>query len=94
MPPFTGIATEPEALRDGRLAADAAGLRALRDELRAFLRAALRRDGAAELCAAQCFGVAATTGVAFEREVDESVDQLAVAQARVRSTASGTSRSA
>ena len=38
---LTGIATEPEALRAVRWQADAAGLRALRDELRAFLRAAL-----------------------------------------------------
>jgi AcrR family transcriptional regulator len=37
----TGIATEPEALRAVGWTADAAGLRALRDELRAFLRAAL-----------------------------------------------------
>jgi AcrR family transcriptional regulator len=38
---LTGIATEPEALRAVGWQADAAGLRALRDELRAFLRAAL-----------------------------------------------------
>jgi len=38
---LTGIATEPEALRAVRWEPDAAGLRALRDELRAFLRAAL-----------------------------------------------------
>jgi AcrR family transcriptional regulator len=37
----TGIATEPEALRAVGWTGDAAGLRALRDELRAFLRAAL-----------------------------------------------------
>jgi AcrR family transcriptional regulator len=37
----TGIATEPEALRAVGWQADAAGLRRLRDELRAFLRAAL-----------------------------------------------------
>ncbi|MGA1073616.1 MAG: TetR/AcrR family transcriptional regulator [Ilumatobacteraceae bacterium] len=37
----TGIATEPEALRAVRWQADPAGLRHLRDELRAFLRAAL-----------------------------------------------------
>lgn len=37
----TGIATEPEALRAVGWAADAAGLRGLRDELRSFLRAAL-----------------------------------------------------
>lgn len=37
----TGIATEPEALRAVRWRADPAGLRRLRDELRAFLRAAL-----------------------------------------------------
>jgi AcrR family transcriptional regulator len=37
----TGIATEPEALRAARWGSDAAGLRRLRDELRAFLRAAL-----------------------------------------------------
>lgn len=37
----TGIATEPEALRAVRWQADSAGLRRLRDELRAFLRAAL-----------------------------------------------------
>lgn len=37
----TGIATEPEALRAVRWEATAAGLRRLRDELRAFLRAAL-----------------------------------------------------
>lgn len=37
----TGIATEPEALRAVSWTADAAGLRRLRDELRAFLRAAL-----------------------------------------------------
>jgi len=37
----TGIATEPEALRTVGWVADQAGLRALRDELRAFLRAAL-----------------------------------------------------
>jgi AcrR family transcriptional regulator len=37
----TGIATEPEVLRAVGWHADAAGLRALRDELRAFLRAAL-----------------------------------------------------
>lgn len=38
---LTGIATEPEALRAVGWQRDAAGLRALRDELRAFLRAAL-----------------------------------------------------
>jgi TetR/AcrR family transcriptional regulator len=38
---LTGIATEPEALRTVGWIADAAGLRKLRDELRAFLRAAL-----------------------------------------------------
>jgi AcrR family transcriptional regulator len=38
---LTGIATEPEALRAVGWNADAAGLRKLRDELRAFLRAAL-----------------------------------------------------
>ena len=38
---LTGIATEPEALRAVGWNADAAGLRVLRDELRAFLRAAL-----------------------------------------------------
>lgn len=37
----TGIATEPEALRAVGWTADAAGLRRLRDELRAYLRAAL-----------------------------------------------------
>lgn len=37
----TGIATEPEALRAARWGSGAAGLRRLRDELRAFLRAAL-----------------------------------------------------
>ena len=37
----TGIATEPEALRTVGWVADQAGLRALRDELRAFLRSAL-----------------------------------------------------
>ncbi|WP_420453411.1 TetR/AcrR family transcriptional regulator [Ilumatobacter sp.] len=37
----TGIATEPDALRAVAWSADAAGLRRLRDELRAFLRAAL-----------------------------------------------------
>ena len=37
----TGIATEPEALRAVGWAPTAAGLRRLRDELRAFLRAAL-----------------------------------------------------
>lgn len=40
----TGIATEPEALRAVGWRADLAGLRRLRDELRAFLRAALRPD--------------------------------------------------
>jgi len=40
----TGIATEPEALRVVGWRADIGGLRALRDELRAFLRAALRPD--------------------------------------------------
>jgi len=40
----TGIATEPEALRAVGWSADAAGLRALRNELRAFLRAALRSE--------------------------------------------------
>lgn len=39
----TGIATEPEALRAVGWAADPVGLRHLRDELRAFLRAALSR---------------------------------------------------
>lgn len=38
---LTGIATEPEALRAVGWDADAAGLRKLRDELRAFLYAAL-----------------------------------------------------
>jgi hypothetical protein len=38
---LTGIATEPEALRAVGWTANAAGLRKLRDELRAFLRAAL-----------------------------------------------------
>ena len=38
---LTGIATEPEALRAVGWQRDAAGLRALRDELRSFLRAAL-----------------------------------------------------
>jgi hypothetical protein len=37
----TGIATEPEALRAVGWEANAVGLRRLRDELRAFLRAAL-----------------------------------------------------
>jgi TetR/AcrR family transcriptional regulator len=37
----TGIATEPEALRAVGWQSDAVGLRRLRDELRAFLRAAL-----------------------------------------------------
>jgi hypothetical protein len=37
----TGIATEPEALAAVGWRADTAGLRALRSELRAFLRAAL-----------------------------------------------------
>lgn len=37
----TGIATEPEALRASGWMPDTAGLRRLRDELRAFLRAAL-----------------------------------------------------
>ncbi len=37
----TGIATEPEALRTVGWTADQVGLRRLRDELRAFLRAAL-----------------------------------------------------
>lgn len=37
----TGIATEPEALRAAGWHPDAAGLRHLRDELRAYLRAAL-----------------------------------------------------
>jgi AcrR family transcriptional regulator len=37
----TGIATEPEALRAVGWRADVVGLRRLRDELRAFLRAAL-----------------------------------------------------
>lgn len=39
---ITGIATEPEALRAVGWTRDAAGLRRLRDELRSFLRAALR----------------------------------------------------
>lgn len=38
---LTGIATEPEALRAVGWQATASGLRGLRDELRAFLRAAL-----------------------------------------------------
>lgn len=38
---LTGIATEPEALRAVGWSVDAAGLRRLRDELRAFLHAAL-----------------------------------------------------
>lgn len=38
---LTGIATEPEALRAVGWRSDAVGLRQLRDELRAFLRAAL-----------------------------------------------------
>ena len=38
---LTGIATEPEALRAVGWQPDAVGLRQLRDELRAFLRAAL-----------------------------------------------------
>jgi AcrR family transcriptional regulator len=38
---ITGIATEPEVLRGVGWSADAAGLRRLRAELRAFLRAAL-----------------------------------------------------
>ncbi len=42
----TGIATEPEALRAVGWSADAVGLRRLRDELRAFLRAALAADDA------------------------------------------------
>jgi TetR/AcrR family transcriptional regulator len=41
---ITGIATEPEALRAVGWRPDLAGLRRLRDELRAFLRAALRPD--------------------------------------------------
>lgn len=40
----TGIATEPEALRAVGWNPTAAGLRGLRDELRAFLRAALTPD--------------------------------------------------
>ena len=39
---LTGIATEPEVLRGVGWSRDAAGLRRLRDELRAFLRAALK----------------------------------------------------
>ena len=39
---LTGIATEPEALRAVGWQADAHGLRSLRDELRAYLRAALQ----------------------------------------------------
>jgi AcrR family transcriptional regulator len=39
---ITGIATEPEVLRAVGWTADTAGLRSLRDELRAFLRAALQ----------------------------------------------------
>jgi TetR/AcrR family transcriptional regulator len=39
--PVTGIATEPEALRAVGWQPDAVGLRRLRDELRAYLRAAL-----------------------------------------------------
>lgn len=42
---LTGIATEPEALRAVGWRSDAAGLRALRDELRTFLRAALAPGG-------------------------------------------------
>ncbi len=42
----TGIATEPEALRAVGWQATPAGLRRLRDELRAFLRAALSPDDA------------------------------------------------
>ena len=38
---LTGIATEPEALRAVGWTSNAAGLRVLRDELRAFLKAAL-----------------------------------------------------
>jgi hypothetical protein len=38
----TGIATEPEVLRGVGWSRDAAGLRRLRDELRAFLRRALQ----------------------------------------------------
>jgi hypothetical protein len=41
----TGIATEPEALRAVGWRSDAAGLRRLRAELRAFLRAALAPSG-------------------------------------------------
>ena len=41
---LTGIATEPEALRAVGWQPDAVGLRRLRDELRAFLRAALAPD--------------------------------------------------
>jgi TetR/AcrR family transcriptional regulator len=40
----TGVATEPEVLRTVGWTADARGLRQLRDELRAFLRAALAPD--------------------------------------------------
>ncbi len=43
----TGIATEPEALRVVGWRADVGGLRRLRDELRAFLRAALAPGPAA-----------------------------------------------
>ena len=42
----------------------------------------------------QCFGVAAAAAVALERQRDEAVDQLGVADARPPATASGTSRSA
>ena len=40
----TGIATEPEALRAVGWSVDATGLRRLRAELQAFLRAALEPD--------------------------------------------------
>ena len=91
----TGIATEPEALRGVGWTPTPAGLRRLRAELRAFLRAA-RLDLAASrpTVTPSVLGVAAAAGVALDGQLDEAVDQLGVATCRLPATASGTSRSA
>ena len=83
----TGIATEPEALRGVGWTPSAAGLRRLRAELRAFLRAALQLAviGSAFRAAASAemsvLGVAAAAAVALDGQLDEPVDELRVGDA-------------
>ena len=85
----TGIATEPEALGAVGWTADAAGLRALRNELRAFLRAALSPVEEGEV-SASCSGDAAAGVRSPGRPGDQSAPSRS---SPTGATASDTSRS-